>query len=103
MAVKVIEGHDRESMPSNEAFATVVDENEVQKMLGLQNYWSYGGFETGSGTGYINVANGNMAYITTERHAQDVQHPCHHKNAYGVWLGLQLQHMPDEGVRQCPS
>lgn len=34
-------GHDRESLPSNQAWATVVDENEVQKRLGLQDYWSY--------------------------------------------------------------
>jgi RHS repeat-associated protein len=65
-AVAQISGHARESLPSNEAWATVVEEDEMNKRLGLQNYWSYSGFSTGSGTGYINVSNGNLAYITTD-------------------------------------
>lgn len=56
----------RESLPSNEAEATVVSEKEIEKKLGLQNYWGYTGFNTGSGTGYINVSNGNLSYITTD-------------------------------------
>jgi YD repeat-containing protein len=56
----------RESLPSNEAWATVASQNEIEKKLGLQNYWSYTGFNTGSGTGYINVSNGNLSYITTD-------------------------------------
>ncbi len=65
-AVKELGGHARESLPSYEAWAKVVDENEIDKMLGLQNYWTYSGFKTGSGTGYVNVANGNVAYMTTD-------------------------------------
>ena len=58
--------HARESLPSNEERAIVADKDEIEKYLGLQNYWSYTGFSTGSGTGYVNVANGNMSYITTD-------------------------------------
>lgn len=65
-AEKMINGHVRESLPSNEDLATVVSENEVQKRLGLQNYWTYSGFGTGSGTGYVNVSNGDMVYSTTD-------------------------------------
>ena len=65
-AVMMINGHVRESLPSNEAWATVVSENEVQKRLGLQNYWTYSGFGTGSGTGYVNVSNGDVVYSTTD-------------------------------------
>lgn len=65
-AVKSINGHNRESLPSNQAWATVVSEDEMNKRIGLQNYWSFSGFKTGSGTGYVNVSNGNMAYITTD-------------------------------------
>lgn len=70
-AVKQMGGHDRESLPSNQAWATVVDENEVQKRLGLQDYWSYMGFKTGSGDGYINVSNGNVSYISTDMMVSD--------------------------------
>ena len=56
----------RESLPSNEEQVTVASKDEIEKYLGLQNYWSYSGFSTGSGTGYVNVANGNMSYITTD-------------------------------------
>ena len=65
-AVKMISGHLRESLPSNEAWATMVSEDEVTRRLGLQNYWSYAGFNTGSGTGYVNVSNGNIVYTTTD-------------------------------------
>ncbi len=58
--------HPRESLPSNEERAIVASQDEIEKYLGLQNYWSYTGFSTGSGTGYVNVANGNMSYITTD-------------------------------------
>ena len=70
-AVKQMGGHDRESLPSNQAWATVVDENEVQKRFGLQDYWSYMGFKTGSGDGYINVSNGNVSYISTDMMVSD--------------------------------
>lgn len=58
--------HDRISLPSNEAFAYNVSRNETDKKLGLQDYWTYSGFQTGGGTGYINVANGNMVYKSTD-------------------------------------
>ncbi len=65
-AVKLIGGNERESLPSNEAWATVVSQDEVEKRLGLQNYWGYTGFNTGSGTGYVNVSNGNLVYSATD-------------------------------------
>ena len=65
-AVKMINGHARESLTSNEAWATVVSADEVTRRLGLQDYWSYAGFSTGSGTGYVNVSNGNIVYTTTD-------------------------------------
>ncbi len=65
-AVKIINGHPRESLTSNEAWATVVSADEVTRRLGLQDYWSYAGFSTGSGTGYVNVSNGNIVYTTTD-------------------------------------
>lgn len=58
--------HPRESLPSNEAWADPVSEDAIHQMLGLQNYWSYSGFKAGAGTGYVNVANGNMVYKTTD-------------------------------------
>ena len=70
-AVRQIGGHARESLPSNEAFAYVAGANEVNKKLGLQDYWGYSGFNTGSGTGYVNVANGNVVYSTTDIVASD--------------------------------
>lgn len=65
-AVKEFHGNTRESLPSNEAGADTVSEDELYKKLGLQNYWSYSGFATGNGTGYVNVANGNMVYRSTD-------------------------------------
>ncbi len=56
----------RESMPSNEAWADPVSEGALDEMLGLQNYWSYSGFKAGVGTGYVNVANGNLVYKSTD-------------------------------------
>jgi hypothetical protein len=65
-AVKTINGHPRESEASNAAKVTVPDQNEIEKLLGLQNYWGYSGFSTGNGTGYVNVANGNVVYSSTD-------------------------------------
>ena len=70
-AVATINGHERESLPSNQAWATVVDRDEVQKRLGLQNYWGYAGFKTGGGEGYVNVSNGNLSYISTDMVVSD--------------------------------
>ena len=58
--------HPRESLPSNEAWATTVSEDELNKMLGLESYWSYSGFQTGGGTGYVNIASSNLTYQTTD-------------------------------------
>lgn len=60
------DGHTRYSLATNEASATVVSEIEMQKKLGLQNYWGYSSFRTGSGQGYVNVSGGNLSYITTD-------------------------------------
>ena len=70
-ACKTLGGHVRESLPSGQAWATVVDEDELQKRLGLQDYWSYVGFKTGGGDGYVNVSNGNLAYISTDMMVSD--------------------------------
>ena len=58
--------NNRISLPSNQAFGTVVAEDELEKQLGLQDYWSYAQFSTDSGAGYINVANGNVVYQTSD-------------------------------------
>lgn len=65
-ALKEFNGLMRESIPSLEVSATVVDKDNIQEQLGLQDYWSYSGFNTGSGTGYVNVANGNVVYTSTD-------------------------------------
>ena len=51
-----------ESVPCEPAVATMVEEAEVDKYLGLQNYWSYMTTPVGNGTGYINIAGGNLVY-----------------------------------------
>ena len=45
---------------------TVVTAGELEKQLGLQDYWSYAQFTTDSGAGYVNVANGNVVYQTSD-------------------------------------
>ena len=107
-ACKTFDGHVRESLPSGQAWATVVDEDELQKRLGLQDYWSYVGFKTGGGDGYVNVSNGNLAYISTDMMVSDpffamVMRRTYNslattKNASGIWLGLLLQHLPSQGI-----
>ena len=44
----------------------MVDENELEKRLGLQDYWSYVTSTMGNGTGYINVNSGNLVYQKTD-------------------------------------
>ena len=56
----------RVSEPTNQAVGTVVTEGELEKQLGLQDYWSYARFTTDSGAGYVNVANGNVVYQTSD-------------------------------------
>lgn len=58
--------YERESLPSNEMFADTVSQSELDKKLGLQNYWSYSGFQAAGGTGYVNVANGNLVFKSTD-------------------------------------
>jgi len=49
---------------SNEGTLTVA--SEVSDKLGLQNFWKFTSFSAGNGTGYINVANGNLVYNSTD-------------------------------------
>lgn len=58
--------NNRISTPSNQAVGTSVDANELEKHLGLQDYWSFAQFSTDSGAGYINVSNGNLVYQSTD-------------------------------------
>jgi hypothetical protein len=65
-AVKYFNSKLRESNSTKEASATVVSKNEVEKRLGLQDYWGYSTFRTGSGDGYVNVSTGNLLYESTD-------------------------------------
>ena len=51
-----------QSQPSPKQTATMVDENELNKQLGLQDYWSYVQLPIGNASGYINTSSGNLAY-----------------------------------------
>lgn len=65
-AVKEINYVSRESIMSSQTAAEVVSSDELDKMLGLQDYWKYSSFRTGGGTGYINVASGNLVYTSVD-------------------------------------
>lgn len=65
-AVKKYGDNVRESTPTSDAYAKIVDEDELQKHLGLQSYWTFTSFRTGGGTGYVNVTNGNVVYTATD-------------------------------------
>ncbi|GHU81975.1 hypothetical protein FACS189415_1500 [Bacteroidia bacterium] len=67
-AVKQFDGQSepRVSLPCVAERATVVASGELDKRLGLQDYWGYGQFTTGSGVGYINLGKGNLAYQATD-------------------------------------
>ena len=54
------------STPSIFERATIVDQGETDKYLGLQNYWSYVTMDVGSGDAYANVASGNLVYQKTD-------------------------------------
>ena len=54
------------SQASQSVSATMVDQAEMDKSLGLQDYWSYVTSDMGNGTGYINVASGNLVYQKTD-------------------------------------
>ena len=43
-AVKEINGHIRESEGSHQAYARMVDEGELEKRLGVEDYWSYASY-----------------------------------------------------------
>ncbi|WLR44459.1 HNH/ENDO VII family nuclease (plasmid) [Bacillus carboniphilus] len=66
VAVKDFNGQHRLSLPSNEAWSKVVAQNEIDKRLGLQDYWGYSTFQTAQGDGYINISSGNLVYQTTD-------------------------------------
>ena len=52
---------DKESKASAE-----IAEIKLDRMLGLENYWTYTGFETDKGKGYVNLANGNLVYAVQD-------------------------------------
>lgn len=56
----------RESLPSTPVSETPVDVDELDKRLGLQDYWKYTGFRTGGGTGYIELSQGNLCYQSVD-------------------------------------
>ncbi|WP_335872617.1 DNRLRE domain-containing protein [Bacillus sp. 2205SS5-2] len=66
VAVKEFNGQARESVSSNEAWSKVVEKNEVEKRLGLQDYWGYSSFPTARGKGYVNISSGNLVYQSTD-------------------------------------
>lgn len=65
-AVKPITGVPRESITSNVCNTTVVAKGEIDKRLGLENFWGFSQFRTGSGEGPINLSTGNLAYQTED-------------------------------------
>ncbi|MCA1057597.1 DNRLRE domain-containing protein [Rossellomorea aquimaris] len=66
VAVKEMKGKERQSLPSNEAWAKSVDQDEVQKQLGLQDFWGYSSFPTATGNGYVNISSGNLVYQSSD-------------------------------------
>ena len=62
IATKDFSNVKRHSLPTAAIGATVVDEGELDKNLGIQSFWDYGVMPVGSGEGYINVSNGNLVY-----------------------------------------
>lgn len=66
VASKTFNGVQRLSLPSNEESSRVVAKDELEKRLGLQDYWGYGAFSTGRGNGYINLSSGNLVYQSTD-------------------------------------
>ncbi|MEI5908515.1 DNRLRE domain-containing protein [Bacillus spongiae] len=66
VAVKELNGTSRHSVASNEAKSQVVSKEELEKHLGLQDYWSYSSFPTARGEGYVNIASGNLVYQSSD-------------------------------------
>ncbi len=58
--------YERESILSNSDSATMIDGEEFDKRFGLQDYWNYTGFVTGSGSGQVELSQGNLSYQTTD-------------------------------------
>ena len=68
---------DVRSLPTNSATATMVDQGEVDKYLGIQDYWSYLTADMGNGTGYINTASGNpVSYTHLDVYMRQVYGAC---------------------------
>ncbi|MCL2871151.1 MAG: DNRLRE domain-containing protein [Coriobacteriia bacterium] len=53
--------------PSNIAVSRAVDENELLKRLGIQDYWAYEQIEVPIGTARVEKSTGNMVYQHTDR------------------------------------
>ncbi|MEO2078270.1 MAG: DNRLRE domain-containing protein [Bacillus sp. (in: firmicutes)] len=66
VASKDFNGIQRLSSSTNEEKSTVVDKGELEKRLGLQDFWGYSTFNTGRGNGYINISSGNLVYQSTD-------------------------------------
>ncbi|WP_138295043.1 RHS repeat-associated core domain-containing protein [Clostridium sp. BSD2780061688st1 E8] len=56
----------RIGLPSDQTYATVVPEGELEKALGLNGTSSYSSIGLGQGTAYVNVASGNLVYQVTD-------------------------------------
>ncbi|MBC5648978.1 RHS repeat-associated core domain-containing protein [Christensenella tenuis] len=57
---------ERYSVASECVNARVVDADELEKQLGLQDYWTYTTSEVGKGTAYLNADSGNLCYQATD-------------------------------------
>ena len=66
VAVKDFGGRERASVSTNTAEATVVPREELGKVLGLNGTASYSSLSVGKGTAFVNVANGNLVYQSTD-------------------------------------
>ncbi|MFZ7945035.1 DNRLRE domain-containing protein [Neobacillus sp. 19] len=66
VAIKDFNGKKRLSLSSNVAWSKVVDKDELEKRMGLQDYWGYSTLRTGGGDGYINMSSGNLVYQSTD-------------------------------------
>ncbi|MDL2220314.1 DNRLRE domain-containing protein [Eubacteriales bacterium OttesenSCG-928-N14] len=65
VAVKTVDNEERKSRAIVQN-ARVVDEDELDKKFGLQDYWAYVSFSSGSGMGYVHAETGNMVYQKTD-------------------------------------